>query len=131
MAVTLNNTARHAALDALADLCDGATLTVRTGAAPGAGNIATGTVLATITLPTPAFAAASGGTVARTGTWEDASAENTGTAAHFRIVCTGGAIFEGTVTATSGGGDLEVANTSFTSGNPFAITAFTMSFTNG
>lgn len=131
MAVTINNTGRHAMLDALADLCDGATMTIRTGAGAGAGNTATGTVLSTITLPTPAFGAASGGTVARAGTWEDPSADASGDAAHYRIVCTGGAIFEGTVTATGGGGDLEVANVSFTSGNPFTITAFTLSLANG
>lgn len=130
MAITINATGRNAMLDALADLFDVATLTIRTGSAPGAGNTATGTVLATITLPTPAFGAAAG-TVAKAGTWQDASADATGTAAHFRIVATGGAIIEGTCTATGGGGDLELSTTSLISGTPFTITAFTMSLTNG
>ena len=74
MTVTANTSAANAALDAVADLMDGATLTIRSGAAPGAGATATGTVLAEITCPTPAFAAASG-SVAKAGTWEDASAD--------------------------------------------------------
>lgn len=129
MAITINATGRNAMLNAIADLMDGATMTIRTGSAPGAGNTATGTVLATITLPTPAFGAASG-TVAKAGTWEDTSADATGTAAHFRIVASGGAIIEGTCTATGGGGDLELSTTSLISGTPFTVTAFTMSLTN-
>ncbi len=129
MAVTMNNTARHAGLNAIADLMDGATLTIRTGSAPGAANTATGTVLATITLPTPAFGAASSGVVALAGTWQDASADATGTAGHWRMVATGGAILEGTV-GTSGA-DLNVTSTSFVAPNPFSITSFEINFTNG
>lgn len=130
MAITINGTGRNAMLNAIADLADGGTLTVRTGIAPGAGAVATGTVLATITLPTPAFGAAAT-TVAKSGTWEDASADATGTAAHFRIVCVGGAIVEGTVTATGGGGDMQLSSTSLAAGNPFTVTAFSMSLSNG
>lgn len=123
----MNDALREVAADAIADEWDGAagTLEIRTGAAPGATNSATGTVLATVTLPAPAFGAASAGVVAKTGTWEDTSADATGTAAHFRITSNGGGdIMEGTVTATSGGGDMEVDNVSFASGQAFTVTAF-------
>ncbi len=128
--VTANNTFKNTILDGIDATFNGATLTVRTGAAPGASNSATGTVLATVTLPADAFAAASSGTKAKSGTWEDTSADNTGTAAHFRIVGTGGEIIEGDITATGGGGAMTLDNTSLASGQDFLITAFTLGLSN-
>lgn len=126
MAITTNTTFKNTILDGFDSAFNSGTLEIRTGSAPGAGNAATGTVLATITLPADAFAAASGGTKAKSGTWQDASADATGTAAHWRM--TGGSnIVEGTVTATGGGGDMELDSTSITSGQTVTITAFTFS----
>lgn len=59
MAFTQNNLVRSIGADAIADLFDAGTLTIRTGAAPGPNSAASGTVLATITCPTPAFGASS------------------------------------------------------------------------
>jgi hypothetical protein len=42
-------------------------------------------VLATLSLPSDFMAAASSGSKAKSGTWEDTSADNTGTAAHWRL----------------------------------------------
>ncbi|RTL04213.1 MAG: hypothetical protein EKK62_16865 [Acidimicrobiia bacterium] len=126
MAITTNTTFKNTILDGFDTAFNSGTLEIRTGSAPGAGNSATGTVLATITLPADAFAAASGGTKAKSGTWNDTSADATGTAGHWRM--TGGSnIVEGTVTATSGGGDMELDSTSITSGQTVTITAFTFS----
>ena len=126
MAITTNTTFKNTILDGFDSAFNSGTIEIRTGSAPGAGNAATGTVLATITLPADAFAAASGGTKAKSGTWQDASADATGTAAHWRM--TGGSnIVEGTVTATGGGGDMELDSTSITSGQTVTITAFTFS----
>lgn len=126
MAITTNTTFKNTILDGFDSAFNSGTLEIRTGSAPGAGNAATGTVLATITLPADAFAAASGGTKAKSGTWQDASADATGTAGHWRM--TGGSnIVEGTVTATGGGGDMELDSTSITSGQTVTITAFTFS----
>jgi hypothetical protein len=74
------------------------------------------------------MAAASGGTKALAGTWQDTSADATGTAAHFRIYDSGGSTChaQGTVTATGGGGDMTVDSTSFTSGQQFTVTTFTL-----
>lgn len=126
MAITTNTTFKNTVLDGFDTAFNSGTLEIRTGSAPGAGNTATGTVLATITLPADAFAAASGGTKAKAGTWQDASADATGTAAHFRM--TGGSnIVEGTVTATGGGGDMELDSVSITAGQVVTITGFTFS----
>lgn len=126
MAITTNTTFKNTILDGFDSAFNSGTLEIRTGTAPGAGNAATGTVLATITLPADALAAASGGTKGKNGTWQDASADATGTAAHWRM--TGGSnIVEGTVTATGGGGDMELDSTSITAGQTVTITSFTFS----
>jgi len=102
-------------------------LRIRTGAQPA--NCAasrTGTVLATVNLPSDWMAAASGGVKSKSGTWEDTSADATGTAGHYEIMDSSGTTCheQGTVTATGGGGDMTVDNTSFAAGQPFTVTAF-------
>jgi len=130
MAIQFSVGVRNARLDAIeTTIGTSAVLKIRTGAAPA--NVATadsGTVLATLTLPSDWMAAASSGSKAKSGTWEDTSADATGTAAHFRIYASDGttAHIQGTVTATSGGGDMEVDNTSFASGQAFTVTWFTL-----
>lgn len=103
-------------------------LTIRTGAVPAnAATANSGTVLATLTLPSDWMNAASSGTKTLNGTWQDSSADNTGTAGHFRIYDSGGNChIQGTVTATGGGGDMTVDNTSFASGQQFTVTTFTL-----
>lgn len=121
---------RNARLDAVETVIStGPTLEIRTGAPPA--NCAasdTGTVLATLALPSDWMAAASSGTKAKSGTWQDASADGTGTAAHFRIKDTAGPTchIQGTVTATGGGGDMTVDNVSFAAGQSFTISGFTL-----
>lgn len=57
----------------------------------------------------------------------DTSADNTGTAGHYRLYASDGVTChaQGSVTLTGGGGDMTVDNTSFVSGQQFQITAFT------
>jgi hypothetical protein len=130
MALQLSVGVRNARLDAIeSTIGTSAVLKIRTGAAPA--DVATadsGTVLATLSLPSDWMAAASSGSKAKAGTWEDASADATGTAAHFRIYASDGTTchMQGTVTITGGGGDLTVDNTSFASGQSFTITSFTL-----
>lgn len=102
-------------------------LTIRSGAAPA--NCATansGTVLATLTLPSDWMSASSGGVKGKSGTWQDTSADNAGTAAHFRIHDSAGTTChcQGTVTATGGGGDMTVDNAVFAAAQSFTITQF-------
>lgn len=130
MAIQFSAAVRNARLDAIETaIGTSAVLKIRTGAAPA--NVATadsGTVLATLTLPSDWMAAASGGSKAKAGTWQDASADATGTAAHFRLYASDGttAHLQGTVTATGGGGDMTVDNTSFATAQNFTITSFTL-----
>lgn len=130
MAIQFSAAVRNARLDAIeTTISTAAVLKIRTGSAPA--NVATadsGTVLATMTLPSDWMAAASGGSKALSGTWQDSSADATGTAAHFRVYASDGttAHIQGTVTATGGGGDLTLDSTSITSGQSVTITAFTL-----
>ena len=114
MAIQLSSAVRDARLDALETaIGTSAVLKIRTGAAPA--NVAaadSGTVLATLSLPSDWMAAASGGTKAKSGTWQDATADASGTAEPFRIYASNGstAHLQGTVTQTGGGGDLTLDN---------------------
>ena len=130
MTLQYSTTVRNAQLDAIETaIGTAAVLKIRSGAAPA--NCATadsGTVLASLTLPSDWMSAASSGSKAKTGTWEDASADATGTAAHWRLYASDGTTChaQGTVTATGGGGDMTVDSTSFTSGQVFTVTGFTI-----
>ena len=134
MAIQLSTAVRNARLDAIeTQIGTAAVLKIRTGAAPAnCGTADSGTVLASATLPSDWMAAASGGSKALSGTWQDASADATGTAAHFRLYASDGTTcgLQGTVTVTGGGGDMEVDNTSFASGQQFTVTAFTLTDAN-
>jgi hypothetical protein len=130
MALQYSVAVRNAKLDAVETAIGvSAVLKIRSGAAPANCAAAdSGTVLATLALPADWMAAASGGTKAMAGSWADASADASGTAAHFRLYATDGTTChaQGTVTATGGGGDLTVDSTSFTAGQAFSITSFTL-----
>lgn len=130
MAIQLSTTVRNARLDTIeSTISTSPILKIRTGSAPANCAAAdSGTVLATLTLPSDWMAAASSGSKAKSGTWEDTSADATGTAAHFRIYDSGGTTchLQGTVTATGGGGDMTVDNTSFAAGQDFTVTGFTL-----
>lgn len=131
MAFQFSTTARNAALDAIETaIGTSAVLKIRTGTVPAdCGTADAGSVLATLTLPSDWLAAASGGSKSKSGTWEDASADATGTAAHFRIYASDGTTvhMQGTITATGGGGDMTLDNTSIASGQQVTITSFTLS----
>lgn len=104
---------------------------IRTGSAPAnCAASATGTVLATLTLPSDWMAAASSGAKAKSGTWQDTSADNTGTAGWFEILDSGGTTRHIQGTVGIGSGDLQVDNTSFASGQSFTVTAFTITAAN-
>ena len=130
MAIQLAVSTRNARLDAIeTDAGTAAILKVRTGAQPASCAAAdSGTVLATCTLPTDWMAAASAGAKSLSGSWSDPSADASGTAAHFRLYKSDGTtcIMQGSITATGGGGDMEVDNTSFAAGQVFTVTSFTL-----
>ena len=132
MAVQLSVAVRNARLDAI-ETTIGATavLKIRSGSVPAdCATADAGTVLATLTLPSDWMAAASSGSKAKSGTWQDTSADATGTAAHFRVYDSGGTVcgIQGTVGV--GSGDLQVDSVSFTSGQSFTVTGFTITDAN-
>lgn len=130
MTMQYSTAVRNARLDVVeATIGTSAVLKIRTGSAPtNCAAADSGTVLATANLPSDWMAAASGGVKTKNGTWEDTSADATGTAGHFRIYATDGTTchIQGTVTLTAGGGDMTVDNTSFAAGQNFVVTAFTI-----
>lgn len=134
MAIQFSAAVRNGVLDAIETaIGTTAVLKIRTGAAPA--NVATadsGTVLATLTLPSDWLAAASGGTKGKAGTWQDTSADAAGTAAHFRIYASDGttAHIQGTITATGGGGDLTLDNTSIALAQTVTISGWTFTAAN-
>lgn len=130
MALQFSVTVRNAMLDAIETaISTSAVLKIRSGSAPATCATAdSGTVLASLTLPSDWMSAASSGSKAMTGTWSDSSADNAGTAAHWRLYASDGTTChaQGTVTATGGGGDMTVDNTSFASGQAFSVTSFSI-----
>lgn len=128
MAVQLSITVRNARLDAIETAVGvSAIMRIRTGAAPAnCGTADSGTVLATLSLPSDWLAAASGGSKALAGTWQDASADATGTAAHFRVYDSGGATCHIQGTVGTSGTDMIVDSVSFTAGQQFNVTSFTL-----
>ncbi len=120
MAITKSNAAKQAATDAVVDLVDG-------GAGAGKLVIKDGsTTLSTHTMSDPAFGDSATSGTATASAIGDATASATGTADNFDITDSDDTVvFSGSVTATSGGGDLELDNTSITSGQTVAISSFT------
>lgn len=130
MALQQSVTVRNARLDAVETAVGAsAVLRLRSGAVPASCATAdAGTVIATLSLPADWMAAASGGSKAKSGTWEDLSADDAGTVAHFRIYASDGTTchMQGTVTLTGGGGDMTVDNTNVTAGQGITVNSFTL-----
>jgi hypothetical protein len=105
-------------------------LKIYTGSPPGAGNAATGTILASLTLPSSWMNAASGGTKTLAGTWQTTSALASGTPGYARMYdATGTTVYMewdcgvsgGTMsfnTAISLGGTVTINTFNLTAGNP-------------
>lgn len=132
MALQYSVTARNNKLDSIeTTIGTSPILTIRSGAAPAncaAAN--SGTVLATLTLPSDWMAAASSGSKAKSGTWQDSSADATGTAAHFRIHDSTATTCHMQGTVGTSGTDMIVDNTSFAAGQSFTINTFTITDNN-
>lgn len=130
MAFQMSVTARNAMLDAYETAVGtAAVLKIKTGAQPANCAAAdSGTVLATLSLPSDWMAAAASGVKAKNGSWADNSADANGTAAHFRIYASDGTTChgQGSVTITGGGGDMTVDSVAFTAGQSFTVTSFSL-----
>jgi hypothetical protein len=96
----------------------GSTIQIRSGAQPASANdTATGTLLATITLPASPWAAASGGAIAKQNTWS-ATVTTGGTAGHARIIGGANAI---DVSVGTTGTDWIIDNATLVSGGTVTV----------
>ena len=117
MAMTLTTAARNAMCDALVDLVDAGsgagTIEIKTGASTSAGT----NEAATLTFSDPAFGSASTGVATASSITSDTNATG-GTASHCTVFDSdSNAVWQGTVTATSGGGDVELSSTTIGAGS--------------
>lgn len=126
----LSTTVRNSLADSFGGLFASGFLEIRTGSSPGADNAATGTLLASVALPASPFTAAASDQITKNGTWSDSSAASTGTAGHARLKSADGTmVVDLTVTATGGGGELQLDSTSIVATGPVTITAVTITKT--
>jgi hypothetical protein len=79
------------------------------------------------------MAAPSGGVVAKSGTWQDLSADATGTAGHFRIYNSAGTVChaQGSVSLSGGGGEMIVSSVDLVVGQTFTVDTFSIADNNG
>ena len=128
MAFQFSTAARNASLDAIeTTIGTSPTLELRSGAAPANCAAAdSGTLLASMALPSDWLAAASAGAKALLGTWQDLSADAAGTVGHFRVKQGATCHIQGSVTATGGGGDMTMDNPVLAIGQQVTGVAFTI-----
>ncbi|MBN2631561.1 MAG: hypothetical protein JXR75_13605 [Rhodobacteraceae bacterium] len=127
MTIQFSTVARNAALDSIESVV-GATpvLEIRTEAVPANCAAAdSGALLVSLSLPADWMAAAAGGSKSLAGSWT-AAASAAGVAGHFRVKQGATCHVQGTITATGGGGDLTLDNTSIAVLQNVTITEFTL-----
>lgn len=125
---------RKAMLDALIGLADGGRLRIYSGTQPAHADAAVaGTLLAELTMPTPAFTAgtATSGaayTVSAGAITQDTSADATGTATWFRLFRSDGttSLLDGSAGAS--GCDLNLNTAALSAGAIVQVTSMTLSF---
>lgn len=132
MTISLTNAANNARQDGLiAYIAGGAKLRIYDGTPPAnidaalSGN----TQLGELTCGTPFAPAASGnGVITANGITQDSSADATGTASFYRIYKADGTtpVLQGSVSASGGGGDLEISNINIVAGGVITVTAWTL-----
>lgn len=128
MALQYSVAVRNAQLDALETTVSTAPLFhLRSGSPPAdCATADSGTLLASATLPSDWMANASAGSKAKSGTWQDASADASGTIGHWRIKDSGNTTCHLQGTAGTSG-DLVTDSASITAGQSFTVNTFTIS----
>jgi hypothetical protein len=128
---------RNAMLDAIETAVGAApVIEFRTGALPAnCAAASTGNLLSRDAIPSDWMAAASGGTKAKAGTWTLTGLANIATSniGHWRMFQTGSpdvCVAQGDVTATGGGGAMEVDNISLAAGQGVTVNSFTLTAPN-
>jgi hypothetical protein len=130
MALQLSVAARNARLDAIETTVGvSAKLQMWSGSMPAScATAASGTKLLEDSLASDWAANAASGSKSLNNTPISGTALATGTAGYFRIVDSAGTTchMQGTITATGGGGDMTIDNTSIASGQTVNVTSFTL-----
>lgn len=128
-----STTVRNAKLDAIETAIGAsAKLEIFSGAKPeNCAASDSGTVLATINLPSDWMAAASNGAKAKSGTWQDTSADESGTAQHFRIKNNAGTVCHIQGTCGLSDADMILDSVQFTQGQTFTVVSFEIQDNNG
>lgn len=129
----LTNNARNAMAQALQVLLDAGAgaglIKVYSGTQPATGDTALSgnTLLGTLTLTDPAAGSASAGVLTFSTITEDSVADNTGTASFARLTdSTPTSVFDCDISATGGGGSIQLNTTSIVAGGPIRLSAFTI-----
>ncbi len=132
MALQYSVAVRNAQLDALETIL-GATpkLLIYTGTPPAdCATGATGTLLATLTLPSDAFSDAAAGVKAKTGVWSGTASAGAGaTPGYWRLTANNGTTVGAQGTCAIGSGDMNFDGT-ITSGQAITISAFSVTAAN-
>lgn len=129
MGLQASTTLRNAIANAVeATLGASAKLQIRSGVKPAnCAAVDTGTLLVEIDVPADFLAAASGGAVAKLGTWADnaVAADNQG---HFRFKDSAGTTchLQGSITVTGGGGDMTTDALAVVVGQLVSVSGFTI-----
>ncbi len=131
MALQYSVAVNNARLDAIeTTISTTAKLLIYTGSVPATcATGATGSLLATLTLPSDWLAAASSGVKAKAGTWSG-TASGSGTAGYFRITANDGTTVGLQGTCGEGSGDLSLDNTDIAIGQTITVSTFSITAAN-
>ena len=126
----ISDAVRNSLANAFATAVDAGTgdsvIQLRTGTAPASiGDAATGTLLATVTLPATTFGAASAGTITA-NTITAVTGAATGDIGHFRVLDGDGTVIEDSSSVGTSGTELVVNTTTVTTGEAVEITGWTV-----
>jgi hypothetical protein len=127
MALGYVSAVRNAQLDEItAAVGTSGKVRIYSGTRPATGGTAA-TLLAELACSATFAPAASGGVLTVNALTQDSSADATGTASWFRVLTSADVPkVDGSVTATGGGGDLQLNSVSVTAGGIVTVTSFTV-----
>ena len=130
MTASYTTAIRNGMLNSMITPANSGKLRIYGGSVPANADAALGgaTLLAELTMNATSFPSASGGVLTANAITSDASADATGTATFFRILQSDGTtvIAQGTVTATGGGGDLQLATVSIVAAATVSVSLLTI-----
>lgn len=122
MTTRFDNVLRSVVADAVAAEFSGGTIDIYDDSQPAsAEDPSNGTLLATVDLPAPAFDSAVDGVASKAGSWTGVAVAS-GTASWFRMRDSGDTKHkDGAVTATDGGGEIELTDTAIVTGDTVIV----------